>query len=490
MHGDFFILACLFSITDLLDIEEIKKLYYQSLQDVRLVKLTDHESHTRDTPCYPERNFEQWVEKVNIWDLGKNTVSFALADDIVTSFEKYCNTVDRKLSCLIQCDGVNLPGQLRNIGSCWDGSKVEKINEMDSLYVMNDGPFTIKPSKKPDLYDVFIKKGLLERKLRPRQLRDEFANHVSSVVSELKPPNGLSHGGFNSSRKKRVHVRKRTDDTDYSGARYNGPAVTAQFLTEENTLLTWDVTPCIVLHNDNLQDEVRKIIKPVIDDNPSKRLPHLPIHLIPDPLEDRWRVSTAYLEAEMLRYLSDEAPAKKALVLCKILLSLLKQWNQENEVPTTCNVTLKILKQLDGHIKSGKSQNQVLLEWMRFAHIWISSHKGVEYNEDKKVSISINTAAVKHIIMRAGFREKGAFAPRSNDDLVLKLMQIVFQTLGNDTDFASDHALLSGTRISHFSVAATNAHNKVSLARSACHQCRTLLSGAMTEVRVGLKACL
>ncbi len=472
-----------FSITDLLDIEGIKKLYYESLQDVRLEKPADHESHAGDTSRYHERIFKQWAEKVNIWELEKNTVNFALAEDIVTSFEKYYNTVDRKLSTGFHYNGVNLPGQLRNIGSCWDGSKVGKLNEFDSLYVMNDGPFTIKASNKPDLYHVFINK----TKLRPRQLRDKFADHMSRLISELKLPNGLTHGGFNSLRKRRVDARKQTGETVYSGARYNGPAVTSQFLTDERTLLTWNVTPCIVVTNDNLQKDVRKIIQPVIDDNPKKHLPQYPIHLIPDPLEDCWRVSTAHLEAEMLRYLSDEAPAKKALVLCKILLSLLKQWNQENEVPTICPVTLKILKQLDCHIESGKSQNQALLEWMRFAHIWIPSHKGGEYNEGKKVSISINTAAVTHIIMRAGFQEKGAFAASSNDDIVLKLMQIVFQTLGNDTDFASDHALLSGTRISHFSVAASNAHNKVSLARSVCQQCRTLLADAMTEVRADLK---
>ena len=438
---------------------------------------------------YPEENFKHWVEKVNIWDLEDKAVNFALAESIVTRFEKYHNTVVKELSKSFDFQGVNLPGQVRNIGSCVDGSKVGKVNEFDSLYVMNEGPFSIRASKKPGLYNVFVKHGASEIKIRPRPLRDCFAEFTSQLVSSLKLPNCLKHGGYNSSRQKKTAPRFHPGETAYSGLRYNGPAVTSQFLTDENDLLTWDLTPCVVFQNDELQEELRKVIQPVINQNSRNKFPQHPIHLIPDPLQNRWRVSTAYFEAKLLQYLTNDAPAKKALVLCKILLSLLKKWNKKDGVPTVhlSSEAIDVVKKLDRHIARDQSQAHVLEESMRFDHVWIPSDKRAEYNEDEKNSISINTAAVKHIIIKQGLLEEGAFASSKNDGLVLKLMQVVFKTLGNETEFFTDHAFLKETPISHFAVLACNARDKVNLARSVCQQCRTLHVDAMTEVKAASK---
>ena len=107
----------------------------------------------------------------------------------------------------------------------------------------------------------------------------------------------------------------------------------------------------------------------------------------------------------------------------------------------------------------------------------IVSVNRAEYNEDQKSNISVNTTAVKHIIIRAAlmFTEESAVGATPTEDLVLKLVRVVFKTLGKDQEFESDHAFLSGTEMSHFSVLPDDASNNVTLARNGCEQCRILL---------------
>ncbi len=119
---------------------------------------------------------------------------------------------------------------------------------------------------------------------------------------------------------------------------------------------------------------------------------------------------------------------------------------------------------------------------MRFGHIFIPSDKKEEYYEDTKASISINNAAVKHILFKAAMQRKGALGSKENMALVRELIKEVFEHLGSDEVYSSEHAFLLGVRISHFSVSPTVARKKQALARDVCRQCRTLVHEAMTEV--------
>ncbi len=471
------------------DLEETKKQYYKSLEDAKLPSLQPLQPCKPYPKRYSSKKLKHWVESVDIYSLEDEAVNFAVADTIVTGFRDYRNRVGRELSRQFKYEDVNLPAELNNIGSCWDGSKVGNMNEVDSLYIMSDGPFIIKPHSKPGFYNVFIKRGLRKLQMKPRKLRDEFADHYSQLILQMKLPDYLRHGGYNSSRKEgRGH---RSAQSVYSGIRYNGPATTSQFLGPNKSLLTWDVTPCIEFNESKIQTQVRQFIHPILDQNPRKQFPQIPFHLIPDPLENLWRLSTAHFEAELLRYLSDESPVKKALMVCKILCTLLKRWNQENETSmpsTNQGKTIDVVKELIRQLANNQQQKKALERWMRFAHIWLLSDIKAEYNEDVKSNISINTAAVKHIIIKAGLRKNAglAFAATNNEALVVKLVRVVSETLSSDQHFASDHAFLPETRISHFSLLASNASDKVDLARRLCEQCCILLSGAMTEVGINL----
>ena len=176
-----------------------------------------------------------------------------------------------------------------------------------------------------------------------------------------------------------------------------------------------------------------------------------------------------------------------ALCLCKVLASRLKTWNDKDGDFVT--VAVDIAKELDEFLAMEETDKanavQALNGKMRFAHIWIPAKEKEKYNEDKKTNISINNAAMKHILLAAASHKKGAFAPKEYMELVVELMRVVFVVLGNHKAYSSEHAFLKGIYISHFSICPSVASNKQALARDVSVQCRTLLEEAMTEVSTG-----
>ena len=349
------------------NIDEIEKLYYQAMKDARLDLPA---AGNPGPPGYSTEDFLHWARKVDIYTLGEGAADFALQqhDEIVQTFGKYRHTVSDKLSKIFTYEGVPLPGQLQDIGSCWDGSKVGTVNEMDSLYVIRGDHFTIKRGDKRGFYRVYLEINGSLCEVEPRRIRSQFADKYSELISELETPSCLEHGGYNtrgSSGEMSYPLR------GYSGVRYNGPAVTSQFLSRNNTLLTWDMTPVIVLPDiDNVYGIARKWMESVIEENRDKMFPGGGIHLIPDAVDNQWRLSTAQMEADTLRVLSSVAPIKRALSFCKVLSSRLKQWS--DRLGDGGIAAVEIVKELDQYLEMwiGSKMNAVELQnrKMRFAH--------------------------------------------------------------------------------------------------------------------------
>ncbi len=464
--------------------KEIEKLYYRAMEDAKLDKPADGEP---GPPGYSIDEFSRWARKVDIFAL-EGAANFALKEheEIVKEFGEYRRTLAEKLSTLFTYDGCSFPGQLRDIGSCWDGSKVGTVNELDSLYVIQGGKFLIQGHVDKSLvYRVFLKTDSTLHEIKPRAIRDQFTQTYSELIAELKLPECLEHGGYKASI--RYQYKCENPKSKYSDVRYNGPAVTSQFLTKDKSLLTWDMTPVFVLPLDTqTRDALRQSMQAIIGDNCDKMFPPCDVHLIPDVVENVWRPSTAQLEADILRVLSRDAPMKQSLSLCKVLSSRLKQWNDKAETThaATTNIMNELLKNvaMQEDEKATEKKCDKLNEMMRFGHIWIPSDKKKEYSEDAKSNISINNAAIKHILFKAAMKRKGAFGPERNMDVVRELVKEVFKILGNQSLYSSEHAFLPGIQISHFSVSATVAHKKQALAQDVCQQCHTLVEEAMTEV--------
>ncbi len=458
--------------------KEIEKLYYRSIQDA---KLDEPAVRDRAPPGYSTEAFSRWARKLDIFTLGERAADFALKkhEEIVKEFGEYRRDLAGRFSKIFTCGGIFLPGQMKDIGSCWDGSKVGAVNEMDSLYVIHGDHFVIQ--EHAGVYQVFLKTYSTLLEIKPRAIRDQFSQKFSQLVSELKLPDCLDHGGFNAARSKQES--RKNPKSGYSGVRYNGPAVTSQFLAKDKSLLTWDMTPAIVLPlNVQTQDALRQSIHAIIADNPDKMFPPSDVHLIPDVVDNVWKRSTAQMEADILRVLSREGPIKKSLSFCKVLSSLLKQWVDKVKDADIANVAIvnELLQNLASH-REEKATEEVR-EKMRFGHIWLPFERKEEYNEETKSSISINNATIKHILFKAAFKRKGAFGSNGDMDVVKEMIKEVFETLGNDEVNCTEHAFLPGIRICHFSVCPFVAHKKQVLARDVCQQCRTLVQEAMTEV--------
>ncbi len=219
--------------------------------------------------------------------------------------------------------------------------------------------------------------------------------------------------------------------------------------------------------------------------NPETMFGDMGIHLIPDANDDIWRLSTAQLEADLLRELIPLiSPIRQALSASKVLASEVKIWNAKYLTPPVCTpCSLNIMRELDDYLQSrDKNLGERLNQKLRFAHIWIPADKRKQYHEDEKVYASINTAAIKHILLTAALKEPEAFAGKEDKETIHKLVMLVFNTLGDTSEFSSPHAFLNGFRIPHISVLSSQAQNKMALALSLKEQCRMLVSGAMTKV--------
>ncbi len=450
------------------NLAQIEESYYRAIEKSKLsINAPDY-----IVLHYAEEAFRNWVKRVDIYSLDKQKADFYVDDAIVMKFTGYRNIVAAELSKCIEYDGIKLSGQLKNIGSCQDGSKVGRMNEADSLYVL-DANIRFESTGKDGAYRVFWEPKAPTCEIKPRRLREQFANGYSGVISTVPLPDCLRHAGYRS--------------PAYSGLRYNGPAATSQFLTEDNSLLTWDMTPAFCLDREDIKyQEIRKSISPALEIYRDTMFGDMGIHLIPDANDDIWKLSTAQLEADLLRELIPAvAPVRQALSNSKVLASQVKEWNAKNLSPPVSGLASgwDIMNELDAYLESHeKDLGERLNQELRYAHIWIPPGKRKRYHEDQKPHVSINTAAIKHILLSEALKNPTAFEGKEDKELVRELMILVFNTLGDLTQFRSPHAFLKDVKIPHVSVLSSQASNKMVLALSIKEQCRMLVSEAMTKV--------
>ncbi len=453
---------------------EIEKAYYKAIEAIKVTEVEECDTG-QVSLIYPKDAFLTWARKIDIYDLEKYKADFSVDKETEDEFGEYRREVEDELRKSFQFGGVNIKGTLQNIGSCHDGSKVEKMDEVDSFYVLEGDNIVVEPAAGRGVYRVFWQNGSTKFEIKARSMRDHFAEICDKIVSELPLPTCLRHAGYNS--------------PQHSGLRYNGPAATAQFLTNGDSLLTLDMTPTFCLpRKRSIYHDVKQLLNPIRDVISDKMLDKTYIHLIPDGVENLWRLSTAHLEANILRILPTVAPMKQALSYCKILLSKLKKWNAQNCVGFTSemdSVFSHVMKELDDYVK-GTSKNkeiaQRLNKELRYAHIWMQHEKRRLYHEDQKSYISINNAAVKYILLSAALENPEAFSGKENMDLVVKLMKQVFEVLGDTSLVSSPHTFLRRIDVPHLSILASQETNKMAALEILKEQCRTLALTAMTKV--------
>ncbi len=458
---------------------QLEQAYYKAIHASKVIDLRVCDTGNKSL-IYPSDVFLDWARKLDIYDLKKEKADFSLDKETRDEFGDYRREVEDELRKSFQYvqhsySAVNIKGTLQNIGSCHDGSKVEKMDEVDSFYVLEGDNIVVGPADGQGNYRVFWKNRSTKFEIKARSMRNQFADACCTIVSKLSLPKCLRHGGYNSPK--------------YSGLRYNGPAATSQFLTKDNSLLTWDMTPTFCLpRTENIYHEVRQILHPILDVISDKMLDKIDIHLIPDGGENHWRLSTAHLEANILRILPTVAPVKQALSYCKILLSKLKAWNARNCDGFTSEMDdgfARIMQELDKYVEGSSKRLEMaenLNKELRYAHVWIPLAKRKLYNEDQKAYLSINNAAVKYILLNAALERPEAFSDKENMELVVKLMKKVFEVLGETSLLSSPHTFLRMIDVPHLSILPSQEKYKMAAGLLIKEQCRTLPLAAMTKV--------
>ncbi len=203
---------------------QISEAYYTATEEAKLSDVNPSDGSVlpySSSSCYSKDEFQKWVKQIDIYDLEQRKANFYVDEAIVTKFTIYRNKVAAQLTKHAEYDGIKLSGQLKNIGSCQDGSKVGKMNEADSLYVL-DEDIIVERTKKDGPYRIFWEQKTETIEIKPRCIREQFTNDYEKVLLKTPLPDCLRHAGYMS--------------PAYSGLRYNGPAATSQFLTEDNNL--------------------------------------------------------------------------------------------------------------------------------------------------------------------------------------------------------------------------------------------------------------
>ncbi len=373
------------------------------------------------------------------------------------------------------------------IGSYYDGTKIGKLNEADCHFLMDVDNLEVREGLSRGRFKVF-KNG---KELTEKEMHTQFVEAVNQAVSEIELPQGWTHDGYGGS--------------EFSAVRCNGPAVTAMFHTSTGVSITLDISLAIPLTTDiqespdfpdELKDKCEKLSDKV-DDIQSKvhqiaLSQDLVPYLIADPVEDAWTPTAAWAEAEILRILPHDCSLKGAVQDCKAIASRHQKWLSDilasKQMPRKKTKEVDVLnKLLDRYSATEdpeeKSQIKTFLNTcMPYLHIFLTSSERKQYSEMSKSPIAINTAAIKHIILRKAMTMKDAFS-LNNESSKDRLVRAVFKELADTSSFYTQHAIFDDMKISKFSTSVPVTGIKKDLAYEVQMQCQRILVHIVSKAR-------
>ncbi len=431
-----------------------------------------------DSRVHIPRSVVDWTFSINITSLDDNRIDFARDFDIVECFLEYRQQIQKYLpKHLLQqfppYRGAH--GSLAHIGSCWDGSKIGRMNEMDCLFVMDVPGLTVnKQSRHSGEYQVLIN----GQEIRPRNFNVLLANCLERTVLEIPLPPSIQHGGYAT--------------PDFSGLRFNGPASTALFLynpdDEPEFPISLDVTPAFPVAMDSAErSQLINHIGRIIQENKRTQIIINGPHVVPDILNDTWKLSTAQVEADILKELLHVCPQRVALARCKALFYHLEKQNTELTVFNTLvnqrqpMIVANLRKYMTTTDRRKRQKMRKDLNTrMRYEHIQIPPGQRSEFHETNKTGLSVNTAAVKHIILQYALGVKGAFS-EEQDSVSRNMMHTVLTQLSDNRSPFITHAFLDAP-ISKYSVLPCMADSKKRMLATIRKECDLLSNNAVTTV--------
>ncbi len=463
--------------------------YCKAIEEAKLPEKT-YGSRANASCYYDEQRLIDFVDSdIDIRDMRQQMADFTQSSDVAQALHAIRTGLQSGLQQRIT--GV---GTLFQVGSFYDGSKTGRLNEMDCLYVISESDVEVQQVTSGNGHFRVYVQG---REIKPRDMNKKLAIAMKETLSEMSLPDGWTHGGYASE--------------EFSGVRCNGPAVTAMFCNKNEKHISLDVSivypltsqlqqrpdfpPQLREHCRCLADSFSRIQSELTSTQISGDL-----QLIGNLVHNTWQPTTALAEAEILRGLRPECSVKRALDICKGIASKLQTWYEKHitrELKDECEqlstktallpesyreVTLTDLYRYNGARPDSKIQIRDRLNTnMTYQHIWLSAKDRQYYKEVLKAIASINTAAMKHIILKTALQMKGAFSAKSKTHSYC-LVRAVFEDLADTESVYTQHAFLHGVELPKFSLSVTLSHIKEFVARGLQYQCKLILDRSLKKV--------
>ncbi len=465
--------------------------YCKAIEEVKL----SSKPSPSETRFYEEERFHDFVNKhIDIWDLRKHMADFSQGASVAQALHTIRGCLHSGIS-----QRMGYGGHLLQIGSFYDGSKTGRLNEMDCLYVVSESDVVVQQANIGNgHYRVYIK----GTEIKPREINQKLIAAMKETLSVMTLPDGWTHGGYHSK--------------EFSGVRCNGPAVTAIFCTKDENHISLDVSIAFPLIDrfqktkdfpKQLTDHCRSLTETVTYiQSEVLRTAIVPadLHLIGNLVCDTWQPTTALSEAEILRVLDTESSVKGSVDMCKAISSKQQKWYENNNrrserltddeigvlpakgrrLSAEANRCLS-LTNLNLYMKADPNRKTHLRDKlntdMAFQHIWLSATDRKAYKEVLKADASINTAAIKHIVLRTALQMKGAFSGH-NKTYRDCLVRTVFEELSDPESVYTPHAFLQGVELAKFSLSVRLSQVKDDVVRDLQEQCRLILDDGLTKV--------
>ena len=372
--------------------------------------------------------FRTYAECITLSDLEKDRAVFSSGHKIRISLLSHIS--DR----IEMNEEFPFSGRIEKIGSCWDGSKVGQLDEVDTLYVLDPSHVTV-ANDDTDMNNARVSYSGKEYSVR--QLNTMFADALEKAL-EGEPPIGMEHNGFAA--------------PEFSGVRISGPAVTVLYRTadqfgpiQKGTMVSLDITLAIPFKNNDVLTEIGQKIDAIISVTDCKPIdpPRTP-HLIPYSVTGTWKTTTAYIEANVLHELEGHIPLKRAHLLLKCLQRKVEQFTSayklfEVDPPQETRYNsrhIELVRQLSDLVRHGNSS--ITRQCMKFGYILMTPVERQHHNELDKKNISINNAATKHLLFHKATPED--YKPQLlNEHPTLELMKAVILEFAMQDSYFVQH---------------------------------------------------
>ncbi len=183
--------------------------------------------------------FRSYVEGISLSDLEKERAVFSSGHRIRSSI------LNRIYNRTEMNDEFPFRGRIEKIGSCWDGSKVGQLDEVDKLFILDPTQVIIIHADTDFQTVCVIYNG---NEYSVCQLIRSFAKALEKAL-EGDTPVGMQHNGFAAS--------------DFGGVRISGPAVTVLYGTktqcgsiQKGTMVSVDTTLAVPFKKADILTEI------------------------------------------------------------------------------------------------------------------------------------------------------------------------------------------------------------------------------------------